>query len=259
MIAAIGATVVGGLYSPMPNLPNLLIFCVGVFAALYFAHVKDSYVDYFVRHEDSFSHLTKKQSKIAMFVSALAVAITIIHFALVGLLLAVPLMLAGFLLAYFHTPIDLNPIGATAGYPTGLALAAIGGYYVQAAYVPINIILFAVAVWIILVGIKIVDDIKDHDWDKGFGKISAPVFFGKKNAKKAAVIIMTLGAIMGVILSLTGVLPKFAAVSFIPIFAAAFLSLPKNDKKSLYGLYVLLLGIYLFMLIQIIGFALGLI
>jgi len=258
MIAAIGAAVVGGLYSPIMNLGNLLIFCIGVFAALYFAHVKDSYVDYFERHEDKFSDLTKRQAQAALVICAIVVVMCAIYFVSIGFWIAAPIIAAGLLLAFFHAPLDLNPIGATTGYPTGLALAAIGGYYVQAGVVPLNIILFAIAIWIILNGVKIVDDIKDYDWDKNFGKITAPVLLGKMQAKKVAVVILLLGATMGVVLSLIGVLPKFVSISFLPIYAAGFLSWPKNDKKSLYGLYVLLIGVYLFLFLQIALFAFGL-
>ncbi|MEM4255174.1 MAG: hypothetical protein QXR53_02495 [Candidatus Norongarragalinales archaeon] len=185
MVAAVGATVVGGLYSPVSNPPNLLVFCAGVFAALYFAHVKDSYVDFFERREDSFSFLTKKQSEKAMALSALGVIACLLYFAFLGFWLAIPIILCGFLLAYFHAPMDLNPVGATAGYPTGLALAMLGGYYVQARATPFSMILFAIAVWLVLNGVKIVDDVKDFDWDERFGKKAAPVFFGKKRANFA--------------------------------------------------------------------------
>ncbi len=258
MVAAIGATVVGGLYSPVSNPPNLLVFCAGVFAALYFAHVKDSYVDFFERREDSFSFLTKKQSKKAMLLSALGVLACLLYFAFFGFWLAIPIIFCGFLLAYFHTPMDLNPVGATAGYPTGLALAMLGGYYVQAGTIPASMILFAIAVWLILNGVKIVDDVKDFDWDKRFGKMAAPVFFGKKRAKEIAAALVFAGASLGIFLSFKGVLPWFSAISFLPLYPAAFLSLSRNDRKTLYGLDAMLYGTYAFTAIQLIGLGLRL-
>jgi 1,4-dihydroxy-2-naphthoate octaprenyltransferase len=258
MVAAIGATVVGGLYSPIANLGNLTIFCVCVFAALYFAHVRDSYVDFFERGEDRFSYMTKQQAKRAMLACTLAVVACGAYFALQGLWLAVGVVFAGLLLAFFHTPMDLNPIGATAGYPTGLALAAIGGFYVQAGAVSNKIVFFAAAVWLVLNGVKIVDDIKDFEWDRKFGKIAAPVYFGKKKAKKVAVALVFAGATLGLLLSLAGVLPVFSAIAFLPLYPAGYLSLYRNDRKSLFGLDAMLWGTYAFTAIQLIGLALRL-
>lgn len=255
MVAAIGAAVVGGLYSPVSNIPNLLVFCIGVFAALYFAHVKDSYVDYFERHEDDFSFLTKRQSHRAMALSSLVVLACVLYFYSVGYWLVIPIIFAGFLLAFIHTPIDLNPLGATAGYPTGLALAALGGYYVQAGIIHTKMIYFAIAVWLVLNGVKIVDDIKDYDWDKKFGKIAAPVFFGKALAKKVAAGLVIAGASFGILLTYWGYLPLFSAVSFLPLYPAALISLQRNDRKTLYGLDAMLIGTYFFTAIQLIGLA----
>lgn len=258
MVAAIGATVVGALYSPVSDFLNLVIFCAGVFAALYFAHVKDSYVDYFERHEDDFSFLTKRQSYRAMALSSIVVLACAIYFYEKGFWLVIPLILAGFLLAFFHTPLDLNPLGATAGYPTGLALAALGGYYVQAGILHTKIIYFAIAVWLVLNGVKIVDDVKDYDWDKKFGKIAAPVFFGKSLAKKVAAALVIAGASFGMLLTYWGYLPLFSAVSFLPLYPAALISLQRNDRKTLYGLDAMLIGTYFFTAIQLVGLGLKL-
>ena len=258
MVAAIGATVVGALYSPVSNALNLLVFCIGVFAALYFAHVKDSHVDFFERKEDSFSFLTERQSRRAMAIASIIVLVCVLYFLRTGFWLAVPIILAGFLLAFFHTPMDLHPLGATAGYPTGLALAALGGYYVQAGALPLSMILFAFAVWLVLNGVKIVDDVKDYDWDKRFGKIAAPVFFGKARAKKAAAFLVVAGASFGILLTYWGYLPLFSAVSFLPLYPAALISLQRNSRKTLYGLDAMLIGTYFFTAIQLVGLGLKL-
>jgi 1,4-dihydroxy-2-naphthoate octaprenyltransferase len=258
MAAAIGAALVGSLYAPAINIPHLLVFCAGVAFALYYAHVKDSYVDFYIRHEDDSFDLSKKQAKEVMLLCAVVVAACALYFAWAGLWLAIPIIAAGFLLAYFHTPLDLNPIGATAGYPTGLALAAIGGYYVQAGVVPLFIIEFAFAVWLVLCGVKIVDDVKDYKWDKGFGKITMPVLLGQRECKYWAALIVFIGASVGIALTLQGVLPFFSALSFLPLYPAALLSLTRHDKKSIYGLDVMLAGTFAFLVVQLTGLMLKL-
>ena len=257
MVAAIGATVVGALYSPVSNALNLLVFCIGVFAALYFAHVKDSYVDFFERKEDPFSFLTKRQSHRAMAISSIVVLACVLYFLRTGFWLVVPIILIGFLLSFFHTPMDLHPLGATAGYPTGLALAALGGYYVQAGALPLSMILFAFAVWLGFNGVKILDDVKDYDWDKRFGKIAAPVFLGKARAKKTAALLVAAGASFGIILTYWGYLPLFSAVSFLPLYPAALISLQRNSRKTLYGLDAMLYGTYIFTALQLAGLVLS--
>ncbi|MBI3587840.1 prenyltransferase [Candidatus Micrarchaeota archaeon] len=258
MVAAIAAAVVGALYAPASNLPNLLVFCIAVFSALYFAHVKDSYVDYFVRGEDEFSYMSEAQAKRAMLVSALAVLACGAYFIAVGLWGVLPFLLGGFLLAYFHTPLDLNPVGATAGYPTGLALAAIGGYYVQAGTLPMRMFAFAFVVWLVLNGVKIVDDIKDCGWDARFGKITAPVFFGREKAKVVAAALVIAGALLGIALSLTRVLPFISFISYIPLIPASLLSLSRRTRGTLFGLDAMLIGIYAFTAIQALLLALRL-
>ncbi|MBI1972308.1 MAG: hypothetical protein HYS53_03335 [Candidatus Aenigmarchaeota archaeon] len=259
MIAALQAGLVGSLfYSPF-DLYRFAVVAIGIFSALYYAHVKDSYVDYYVRHEDPAAQLTRKQSKLALAGSVLVFFACMAYLYTVSGWLIIPLMIGGLALAYAHAPyLDMNPLGATAGYPTGLFLATLAGFYSQAGFIGFSVLAFSFVVWIILNGVKIVDDIKDYGWDKPFGKRSAVVALGKRNAKLAGCALVAAGAVLGILLSLYGIFSTTTSAAFASLLPFAFVSMGKDSRKGLYGLYVLLAGVYVFTISEIIILFFGL-
>ncbi len=251
MGAALGAAILGSLFAGLHNPFALLLFEASVFSALYLAHLKDSYIDYYARHEDAWTPLSQEQYRSAMAISAgVCIAAAIALFPFYGFpLLAV--QLAALAIAWLHAPVlDLNPIGATAGYPTGLILAFLGGHLIQAPLTP-SALVFAAAGWVVLNGVKVVDDIKDYAWDKSFGKRAAPVALGKDRAKVVGVGLVVAGSLAGIVASLLGWLPLLSALAFASLLPFARISLRQNARsEGLHGLFPLLQGTYAFLVIE---------
>ncbi|PSQ16718.1 ubiquinone biosynthesis protein UbiA [Halobacteriales archaeon QS_7_69_60] len=134
MLPPLAASAFGAVLADGFDAALLALHLTAVFAALYTAHIKDGYVDFYRRGEDDDHPLTAVGCR-----AALAGA-TLVFFAcllVIGVLVDVQaalLTLPGWIIGYLHAPqLDLNPVGATAGYPAGIAFALLGGYYVQAA------------------------------------------------------------------------------------------------------------------------------
>ncbi len=252
MAAALQAGLAGSLFYENFNLYTFFAVSVGIFSALYYAHVKDSYIDYYVRHEDRVASLTKYQSKLGMRISMVIFFLSMVYLYAVSGWLIIPLMFGGLFLAYTHAPyLDMNPFGATAGYPTGLALATLAGYYSQSGLLNNEVLIFSSVVWMILNGVKIIDDIKDYEWDKSFGKRTAVVALGKKNAKIAGCGLVMLGATIGIALSFLKVFSVFSSIAFAFLYPFALFAINKNKRKEIYGLRILLVGVYLFTITEI--------
>ncbi|WP_276271529.1 UbiA family prenyltransferase [Haloarcula litorea] len=182
------------------------LHAAAMFFAVYTAHVKDGYVDFHVRGEDDDHPLTVGGCRAALVGAAIGfAACTVGLWLLVGLraaLLTVPTWVIG----YTHAPqLDLNPVGATMGYPTGIALALLGGYYAQAAALAPRVLGLAGVFLVLLTGIKIIDDEKDYDYDRSIDKRTVAVVLGPASARWLAVGLL-VAAMVGVVV-LTVLLP----------------------------------------------------
>ncbi len=199
--------------------PSLLgLHLLAAFAALYTAHVKDGYVDFHLRGEDDDHPMTVRGCRVALLgASAVFFGCAIALGVLVGPV-ATLLTLPGWVVGYLHAPqLDLNPVGATAGYPSGIAFALLGGHYVQAETLPPVVLAFAAIFLVVLSGIKTVDDAKDYDYDRSIGKRTAAVVLGPSRARTLAYGLMAAG--MGAVLAIAfaGVFPP-SAVGAVAVF-----------------------------------------
>jgi 4-hydroxybenzoate polyprenyltransferase len=200
--------------------PGLLaLHLTAAFAALYTAHVKDGYVDFHLRDEDDDHPMTVLGCRVALLgASAVFFACALALGGLVGPV-ATLLTLPGWVVGYLHAPqLDLHPVGATAGYPTGIAFALLGGHYVQAEALPPTVLAFAAVFLVVLSGIKTIDDATDYDYDRSIGKRTVAVVLGPRRARGAAYGLMAAG--MGVVvgLALAGVFPP-SSVGAVAVFA----------------------------------------
>ena len=246
MLPPVAASLFGGLSGPGFSLPVATVHAIAVFCALYTAHVKDGYVDFYGRKEDDDHPLTASGCRVAMALSTLGFAIATVA---VGLLVdswAALLTLPGWLIGFHHAPqLDTNPVTATAGYPAGIAFALLGGYYVQSRTLTATILTLATVFLIVLSGIKVVDDATDYEYDRSIQKRTVAVVLGPARAHQVAFGLMGTGmaVVVATALMLPGVPPTgvLAAVAFGVVAVAARDADPELATKLLIrGSYVFL-------------------
>ncbi|MEF8831215.1 MAG: UbiA family prenyltransferase, partial [Halobacteriales archaeon] len=198
------------------------VHATAIFAAVYTAHVKDGYVDFHVRGEDDDHPLTAAGCRgalvatTALFVGALG------GVWILGGPLAAALTAPTWAVAYAHAPtLDRHPVGATAGYPAGIALALGGGYAVQAGSLAPAPLGFAGVFLLLLSGVKVIDDAQDHAYDRSIDKRTVAVVLEPLRARRLAYGLMAGGLALVVALAAVGVVPAAAALAVLPCGAVA--------------------------------------
>ena len=257
MLPPLAASAFGAVLADGFDAALLALHLTAVFAALYTAHIKDGYVDFYRRGEDDDHPLTAVGCR-----AALAGA-TLVFFAcllVIGLLVdvrAALLTLPGWIIGYLHAPqLDLNPVGATVGYPAGIAFALLGGYYVQTAALSATVVAFAAVFLVVLSGIKTVDDAKDYEYDRSIGKRTVAVLLGPGRARRFAYGLMAFGMAAVVALALAGVFPPasvFAPVVFGVVAAFAW----RAGEDASLATKLLIRGSYLFLAVLVAAVWLG--
>ncbi|MFB6310207.1 MAG: UbiA family prenyltransferase [Salinirussus sp.] len=220
-VATFGAILAGSL---RPVVAGFHI--TAIFFALYTAHVTDGYVDFYVRNEDDDHPLTERGCRLARggatlgFVAAAgALVILVDPWSLV-------LTLPCWLIAILHAPqLDTHPLGATLGYPVGIALSLLGGYYVQAETLLPTPLGIALVFLVMITGIKIIDDAQDYSYDRSIGKRTVAVAIGPPMARQLAATLLVTA--MGIVATLSLVLPGMppsavlSVLVFLPIAVVA--------------------------------------
>jgi len=226
MLPPLATSLVGGVFAGSVRPVVAALHVVALFCAVYTAHVKDGYVDFHVRGEDDDHPLTVAGCRGAL-VGAAAGFVA----ALAGLWVTVgpaaaALTAPTWALGYFHAPqLDTNVLGATAGYPLGIALALVGGYYVQAERLSATVLGLAAVFFLFLSGIKIIDDSQDYDYDRSIDKHTVAVALGPRRAHRVAYGLMATGmvAVIGMAAGLEGIPPGAAgaplAFSVVAVYA----------------------------------------
>ncbi|MCD2202355.1 UbiA family prenyltransferase [Halobacterium sp. KA-6] len=195
------------------------VHLAAMFCAVYTAHVKDGYVDFHVRGEDDDHPLTPAGCRVAIRAASLSFFACVAGlWWLVGpgaAALAVPAWLVG----YHHAPqLDTNPVTTTTGYPLGIAVALVGGYYAQAQSLAVRPVAFAGVLLVLLSGVKVVDDVQDYDYDRSIDKRSVAVVLGKPGARRLAYGLMAAAMACVVALAVLAVFPP-SAVAAVAAFA----------------------------------------
>jgi 4-hydroxybenzoate polyprenyltransferase len=249
MLPPLAASGFGAVLANRVDPPLLGLHLIAAFAALYTAHVKDGYVDFHVRGEDDDHPMTVRGCRVALlgastlfFACALALGVLVDP---VATLLTLP----GWVVGYLHAPqLDLHPVGATAGYPTGIAFALLGGHYVQAGTLPPVVLAFAAVFLVVLSGIKTIDDAKDYDYDRSIGKRSVAVVLGPRRARTVAYGLMAAGMGAVVLLAAVGVFPPASAVAVAAFGAVA--AVARRAHPAL-ATKLLIRGSYLFLAVLV--------
>ena len=232
-------------------------FTVGVlhmaamFFAVYTAHVKDGYVDFYGRGEDDDHPLTVRGCKLALVGAATGFAIcTLLLGIFVGIGAAL-ITLPTWFIGYLHAPqLDTNPVTTTLGYPVGIALAILGGFYVQTTTVSLEVAGFALIFLVTLAGVKIIDDEQDYEYDRSIEKRTVSVLLGRSPARSLATAFMILG--------LFGVLWGAVSGLFVPstpVAALAFGSivLVARHANPTIATMLLIRGAYVFLALLLVA------
>ncbi|AUV83355.1 ubiquinone biosynthesis protein UbiA [Salinigranum rubrum] len=224
-----------------------------VFCALYTAHVKDGYVDFYVRAEDDDHPLTERGCRSALALSTLGFAVGTAVIGLAVDLVAVVLCLPGWLVGYLHAPqLDTHPVTATLGYPVGIGFALLGGHYVQVRSLSVTVVAFAAVFVVILAGIKVVDDATDYAYDRSIGKRTVAVVLGRTRARQVAYGLMLVGLAGVVGFALVGVFPPSSVGAVVAFGAVAWVARRAGDDDRL-ATMLLVRGSYLFLAVLVVA------
>lgn len=227
------------------------VHALATFFAVYTAHVTDGYVDFHVRGEDDDHPLTAAGCRMALAgATAGFLACLVVIYVLAGPI-AAAITAPMWVIGYLHAPqLDVHPVGATMGYPVGIAVAMLGGFYVHAGAFSISIVAFAAVFLVLLTGVKIVDDEDDYAYDASIEKRTVAVLLGRERARQAAYGLLWLGVIMVLWFTVSGLFPPSA-----PVAAIVFLSVAAIAYRAPARLATPLLvrGTYLFLALLVLG------
>ena len=245
MLPPLAASWFGAALAPSISPITGVVHMAAMFCAVYTAHVKDGYVDFHVRGEDDDHPLTVGGCRLG-----LALATTGFVACLGWLWLAVGpgaalVTLPAWFIGYLHAPqLDMHPVGATAGYPAGIALSILGGYYVQAGTLSVPALAFAAVFLVLLSGIKVIDDAKDRSYDRSIDKRTVAVVLGRARARQVAYGLVTL-ALVGVLAgAFAGVFPPSTGLAVVA-FALVTVATRQLDPRR--ATEVLMRGSYVFL------------
>jgi 1,4-dihydroxy-2-naphthoate octaprenyltransferase len=250
MLPPLATSLFGAVLAGTVELGVAVLHALAMFFAVYTAHVKDGYVDFHVRGEDDDHPLTVGGCRGALVGAAVGFAACLAGlWSLVGpgvALLTVPTWVIG----YTHAPqLDLNPVGATMGYPGGIALALLGGYYAQTTAVTPQVLGLAAVFLLLLTGIKIIDDEKDYDYDSSIDKRTVAVVLGPRRARRLALglLVTAMGSVVALAFLLSAIPPTAAgaAVVFGAVLAVAY------RAESKLATMLLIRGSYLFLAVLV--------
>ncbi len=245
MLPPLAASWFGAALAPTISPVVGIVHMTAMFFAVYTAHVKDGYVDFHLRGEDDDHPLTVGGCRLGLVLSTTGFALCLGWLWLAVGLGAVLVTLPTWLVAYFHAPqLDMNTIGATVGYPLGIALAILGGYYVQTTGLSVTAIGFAAVFLVLLSGVKVIDDAKDYEYDRSIRKNTVAVVLGRKRARRSAHLLMAL-ALVGVLVgAILGLFPPSTALAVVAFGGVALATRRLEPRRAT---EVLMRGSYLFL------------
>ncbi|MFD1599590.1 lycopene cyclase domain-containing protein [Halobellus rarus] len=244
LAASVFGAVLAGRFAPGP----LGLHAAATFFAVYTAHVKDGYVDFYRRGEDDDHPLTEAGCRWALAGATLCfVTVTASLGVVAG---PVTALLTGpmWVLGYLHAPqSDTNPVTTTLGYPLGIALAVVGGQHAQTGAVAVESLAFGLVLLVTLAGVKIIDDATDYAYDRSIGKRTVAVALGVPRARRLAYALLYAGFTLVLVFTIDGVFPRaapLAAVAFgLVAVVASGADPPVATMLLIRGAYVFLAGL----------------
>ncbi|MFW5917749.1 MAG: lycopene cyclase domain-containing protein [Halorubrum sp.] len=226
-----------------------VIHASAIFFAVYTAHVKDGYVDFHRRGEDDDHPMTVRGCRLCLLAAGVGFAVcTLALGVLVGpgaVLVTLPTWVVG----YLHAPqLDTNPVTTTLGYPTGIALALLGGFYVQTTEVTATILGFALVFLVTLAGVKIVDDEQDYAYDRSIDKRTVSVLLGRPRARTLAFSLLLTGLIGVLWGTVGGLFPPSAPAASLAFGSVALVARRARPRVAT---MLLIRGAYVFLAVLI--------
>mgnify|MGYP000527067390 CR=1 FL=1 len=228
-----------------------VVHMTAMFFAVYTAHIKDGYIDFYHRGEDDDHPLTSRGCRLALGGAAVGFVLCTATLGVVVGPGAALLTLPTWFIGYLHAPqLDTNPITTTLGYPTGIALAILGGFYVQTTTISVETAGFAVIFLVTLAGVKIIDDEQDYDYDQSIDKQTVSVFLGRHRARALATTLLWIGMIGVLWGTLGGLFPPST-----PAAAIAFGSIVLVARRATPTIATMLLirGAYVFLALLLVA------
>lgn len=251
MLPPLAAAAFGGVIARDVTGGVVVLHLLAVFLAVYTAHLKDGYVDYYLRGEDDSHPLSRSWCQIGIVGTSVAFFVSLAGIwsavGIGGVLITLPCWLLG----VTHAPhLDMRPLGATGGYPLGVSLSFVGGYYLQTETVSRFVFAIGIVLFVLPVGIKIIDDLQDYEFDRSIGKHTIPVVIGESSASHLAY--WLFGGVTVLILGLaaTGVFPPGSIVAG-GIFGA--IAIVASRKPPELATMLLIRGSYVFFAALIIA------
>lgn len=230
----------GALLADEFALAPAALHATAVCLAIYVAHLKDGYVDYYIRGEDDCNPLEPAEIRVAIGVAAV----------LFGCCLAILWLLAGGLvvtatmpliaLGYFHAPLlDTRPVAETVDYPLGIALATAGGYATQTGTVSVAVGAVCLVLFLLLAAINIMLDRTDVNHDRRVAKQTLPVVLGPHRAQRVAWGLIATSLLILCVSSLVGPLPQSALLAGVmPAAVTVGVLVQTPDLKRLVALFI---------------------
>jgi 1,4-dihydroxy-2-naphthoate octaprenyltransferase len=153
------------------------------------------------------------------------------------------------LIGFHHAPqLDTNPLTATTGYPAGIAVAVVGGSYVQSGAIGAVTVAFALVFLLVLSGVKVIDDAQDYDYDRSIDKRTVAVTVGPPRARRIAYGLMGLGLLLVLGLVAVAVFPPTSVVAVVA-FAAVALATRRAEPEL--ATMLLVRGAYVFLAVLV--------
>ena len=251
MLPPVAASAFGAVLAVDFALGLAVLHMATAFCALYVAHLKDGYVDFHIRGEDDDHPLSARGCRVGLAGASVAFFGGCLALGMLVDPIAALLTLPGWVIGYLHAPqLDLHPVGATAGYPAGIGIALLGGFYVQTMTLTLPVVAYAAVFTTILCGIKTVDDATDYAYDRSISKRTVAVVLGRQRARRFAHLLMITGMVAVVVLVAVGVFPPStvaASVVFGAVLAVA------RQAEANHATMLLIRGSYLFLAVLVVA------
>ena len=248
MLPPVAAAWFGATLADSVRFAPTLAVSLATFFAVYTAHVKDGYVDFHLRGEDDDHPLTRRGCRLGLLGAAAGFAGSLAAVWLVAGPLAALVTVPTWLIGYLHAPtLDTNPVTATAGYPAGVALVILAGHYAQAGQFAPRVAGFAGVFFVVLCGVKVIDDATDYDYDRSIGKRTVAVTLGPARARQFAFLLMGVGLFAVIAFAIDGLFPPAAVLAVVPFAVVAVVARRREPKVATMLLvraaYLLLAGL----------------
>lgn len=245
MLPPLAASLFGGVLAGSITTSIAVVHLLAMGAAVYTAHIKDGYVDFHVRGEDDDNPLTVLGCVVGLVLATGTFVLASLALWILVDAWAVLLTVPAWVIAFHHAPqLDMNPFTATMGYPVGIALALLGGFYVQVRTLSLEPIAFAFVFIVLLSGIKIIDDATDYDYDRTISKRTVAVLVGRSRARSIAYGLMGVALGITFVASVLHVFPP-ATLLAIAVFGVVGSLAYRHDPKR--ATMLLIRGTYLFL------------